>query len=419
MNSPLRQNFPQNNNPGFAPQQGYNPGYVPQQGDQFPPRNPDFNPFPRAPPARTVSPYEIERMIDSKLDGVVEKLAKAMGESKREDLMAQEAKEMRMMMLELLKANMVSKGTAEPPKVDPMLAKMLEGQAATANMLLTHALTKNKDDDPMNNPIMKMLLQQALTPKNPTSAPPLANTSEELAQRIQLQRLANDLELAQADFKDKQEGRAFTRDLAGQALSKIGEAVAAAYIESQRIQAEAAKEIAARQAMAVSQQVSPDAQSAPTPVGAGNTGTPSLAENAMHKVRGVTTEDGSVKMACPTCGSDMFAKPGDPQVTCGRCGTVYNATVPKTTHVDEVPKPIPKEPEKNREEQKPTVSSDGEKGSAYYDDWASSPEVSETSHEKLATEPESAPESVPAEDTPSEIKNEDPAVVKRRAKVLL
>ena len=337
MSNPLRQNYPQNNNSGFnQPAPGFNqpaPGFA-QNGDQFPPRVPDYQ-FPRAPAPRTVSPFEIERMIDAKLDGVVEKLAKAMGESKREELAAQEAKEMRMMMLELLKTNMASKNTGEAVP-DPMLAKLMEGQSSTLSMLMAHALNKSKDDDPMNNPLMKILLNQALAPKNSTSAPPLANTSEELSQRIQLQRLANELELSQAEFKDKQESRAFQRDLAGQALSKIGESVAAAYIETQRIQAEAAKEIAATQAsaMASSNHVSTDAQVSEGTTNITETHAESTDQDSTHKVRGVPTEDGSVKMPCPTCGSDMFAKPGDTQVKCERCGTVYNAAVPKTTHVN-------------------------------------------------------------------------------------
>jgi uncharacterized Zn finger protein (UPF0148 family) len=374
MNAPLQQQgFI---NPGmnpqrasFPPQGGYGAGGFQQPGfHQFPPqgavdpyaprRDPDgYGMGYRANQPRGVSAYEVERLIDSKLDGVVEKLAKAMGETKREDAIATEAKELRMMMMEMMKERMSSAvSPSTQPQQNPQVAMMMQNQSDLLGKLLTHTLEKKKDDDPMNNPVMKIILQEVLS-KKPTSAPPLANTSEELSQRIQLQRLANDLEISQAEFKDKQEGRAFTRDLAGQALSKIGESVAAAYIETQRIQAEAAKDIAARQAAmaasaAASPQIlqSPDVQTTPAaPVSAD--------QSDMHKVRGIKADDGTVKMACPTCGSDMFSKIGDTHVKCGTCGTSYNAITPKITHVDDDSTEKPVESKSGVTDQKPSGDS--------------------------------------------------------------
>ena len=340
MNSPLRQQqgFGQfGGGSQFPPAQGFAPNGSSFPPDPYQPRgNPDFMIAPQRPPVRTgVSAYDVERMIDAKLDGVVDKLAKAMGDTKREDLLAQEAKEMRMMFMELLKTNMSSKGSEDPKTADPMLAQLMTNQATMLNTLMQDRLN-SKPADPMENPIMKIMLQEVLS-KKATSAPPLATTSEELSQRIQLQRLANELELAQGEFKDKQDGRAFTRDLAGQALSKIGESVASAWIETQRIQAEAAKEIASRQAMAPP---APRRIQSPTPIDR-----PELTQdsgehpvvtepNAMHKVRGIPSKDGTVTMPCPTCGSEMTAKIGDPTITCGRCGTTYKATSAPATHVD-------------------------------------------------------------------------------------
>jgi uncharacterized C2H2 Zn-finger protein len=325
---PSQAGFPQNG-ASFGAQAGF-PG---QFNDQFAPNRGFVTDIPRPPAPRGISAYDVERMIDSKLDGVVEKLAKAMGESKREDLMAQESKEMRMMLLEILKANMASKGQ-DDTKPDPMLSTLMANQASMLNTLMQDRLN-SKPADPMENPLMKILLQETLSKKS-TSAPPLSTTSEELSQRIQLQRLANEMELAQAEFKDKQDGRAFTRDLAGQALSKIGESVAAAYIETQRIQAETAKEIAARQ-MAMG--------SVPaTSVGRSSqkmTGQPSQQvtqnpgdSNTTHKVRGIPSDDGTIRMKCPTCESEMIGKIGDPSITCGRCGITYKATSSQTTHVE-------------------------------------------------------------------------------------
>jgi hypothetical protein len=290
-----------------------------------------------------MSPFEVERIIDAKLNTMVDKISKAMGETKREDVLVQESKDMRMMMLELLKERMNPANQTPPVQQNPQVSQLMQSQNSLVEKLLTHTLEKKKDDDPMNSPLMKILIQEVLS-KKATSAPPLANTSEELAQRIQLQRLANELELAQADFKDKQEGRAFTRDIAGQALSKIGESVASAYIETQRIQAEAAKEIAARQsAVPMSAMVNPPLATAQDGGSSGGSAQrePSLSQDArtpghpeMHKVRGTPAADGNVKMPCPTCGADMIAKVGASQVECGVCRTVYKAVIPQTTHVN-------------------------------------------------------------------------------------
>lgn len=346
INNPLRQPAP-----GFAPNGSQFPmggqfspqgQFVPQgqqypQGqfnDQFAPPRAAWTDMMRPPAPRGVSALDVERLIDAKLDGVVEKLAKAMGESKREELMAQESKEMRMMLLEILKANMASKGQ-DDSKPDPMLSTLMANQASMLNTLMQDRLNA-KPADPMENPLMKILLQETLSKKS-TSAPPLATTSEELSQRIHLQRLANELELAQADFKDKQDGRAFTRDLAGQALSKIGESVASAYIETQRIQAEAQKEIAAQQARAGMRVMQQQAMPQDTvPQDGVHQLTPDVVpeSNAAHKVRGIPSEDGTVTMPCPMCGSTITAKPGDTTVICNVCKTTYKATAKPTTRVE-------------------------------------------------------------------------------------
>jgi uncharacterized Zn finger protein (UPF0148 family) len=78
----------------------------------------------------------------------------------------------------------------------------------------------------------------------------------------------------------------------------------------------------------------------------------------MHRVHGVPAENGTVKMPCPTCGADMFAELGAPQVICGTCGTTYNTVVPERTHVDGSPKErvgesAKSDPKQNPEPEKP------------------------------------------------------------------
>ena len=61
----------------------------------------------------------------------------------------------------------------------------------------------------------------------------------------------------------------------------------------------------------------------------------SASSETSHKVTGVVqSADGTIKIKCPTCGFDMFAHIGDPQVVCGRCKTVYKATPAPTTHIE-------------------------------------------------------------------------------------
>lgn len=398
MNAPLQQGggFMSPMNRSAFPPSGMAAGMVPSSRDvpqgqydqSYPPR-----PIPTAP--RGLSAFEVERMIDSKMNNVVKQITEAIGGTKREDAIAQEARESRMMMMELMKSIMLQKSVEPQKSSDPQVTQMMQAQNDMVNKLLTNALERKPSDDPMNNPMMKIIVNELLTSKKPNSAaPPLSTTSEELGQRIQLQRLANDLELAQADFKDKQESRAFTRELAGQALSKIGESVAAAYIETQRIQAEAQKEIASRQAGLVptartaSESIVsklPPVASAPMSISSDRNPQQSADVGTRHRVKGVSSSDGMIHMECPTCGSSMTAKPGDGQVSCSRCGSVYSARAPTTKHVEApVDKQssasengVPEDPPKSSSESKPSSADDGDK-SHYYDGDASESNHQET-----------------------------------------
>jgi hypothetical protein len=206
---------------------------------------------------------------------------------------------------------------------------LLANQSDLNKTLLTHTITKNDREDPMQ----KMILQELANLKNQKSAPRSITTSEELTQRIQLQKLANEMELSQAEFKDKSEGRAFARDLAGQALTKIGESFATAYLESQRM---AAMQASHPQSMGLTppEQVTVEKASEPTlPKQTGETAAqprvpepePEANEPDKYHVRGTPREDGSLSIPCPTCGSEMVAYPGDTKVECRTCGSSFNA----------------------------------------------------------------------------------------------
>ncbi len=334
-NSPLRdRTFP-----GMTyPQGQYPPQYPPQGGAfrevprEFPPRD-DYDPrfVPRSSAFRStgVSMEDVNRVIDAKLNGAVERITAAMTSAQNRDREASEAREMRALVLELIKA----RSAPDAPTQNPQVTEMMKAQNSMLDKLMAHALS-SATSKPPEDPYMKILIQELIQSKNSKGAtPPLGTTSEELSQRIQLQRLANDLELAQADFQDKREGRTFIRDIAGQALSKVGESVAAAWIESQRIQANAAMAIAqaggagsAGMAMAVPpgeiQQQEPELEAAPE--------TAEVPQDAnTFRTRGTPDESGEIHVKCPTCDADMVAHAGDLEITCPICGSKYRATMPQ------------------------------------------------------------------------------------------
>ena len=182
-------------------------------------------------------------------------------------------------------------------------------------------------------------MQELMSLKNQRGALPVSS-SEELSQRISLQKLANELELAQQDFADKKDGRALTRDIATTALSKIGESIATAYIQSQQIAAsQSALDVASQSGLtpppvapvAVSTAVEPvraetvkeipkaiESATAPAQQGAGES----------YRVKGTPTENGSLSIPCPVCGQIMTAKPGDMSVACEMCGSSFTAGAP-------------------------------------------------------------------------------------------
>jgi hypothetical protein len=322
LNTPLQGGFPQQ----FPPQSF--PGQFPA-GQQFPPQQQGFAQDYRAPPApRGVTAYETEKMIDAKLDVKFKELAEVLVSSKREEAAAAEAREMRNLVFEILKDRT---GQAQTPAnvQNPQVTEFMKTQGGLVDTLLKVALDK-KPSSLMDDPFMKIMLQELISSKKST-APSLGTTSEELRQRIELQRLANDLEMSQAEFKDKQDGRVFTRDLASQALSKIGEAAASAYIESQRIQAETAKAIAAQERVARIQGTLPQQKTAvinePEPQKPEES--PTETHGAMpgdeHKVKAVPDETGNIHLPCPVCNTTMTAKPGDKEVVCPLCKTRYTA----------------------------------------------------------------------------------------------
>lgn len=348
-NNPVNRNIPQMGMPfgqpqypGQAPygqpqapygQSQQIPGYPPQN-PQYPPQGAPYPQYDRVAPRpamdrRSLSPVEIKEMISQELDVKFEKMLTVMTQAKREDALQNEMALMRTQMFDMLREKNNSEGNKP---TDPLLQAMLTNQAELNKTLLTNTLTNvNKED-----PTMRILIQEieSLKKVNGMTHPSLSQTSDELAQRIQLQKLANELELAQAEFRDKSESRAFTRDLAGQALTKIGESFATAYIESARISA----------AQPMSAPTPPPTKPvAPTTAkedGSESENPRETGQNAEVRandvaqsddptkffVRGTSKEDGSMDIPCPTCGSAIEAKIGDKQVTCSICGSIFNAS---------------------------------------------------------------------------------------------
>ena len=52
-------------------------------------------------------------------------------------------------------------------------------------------------------------------------------------------------------------------------------------------------------------------------------------EAEKYHVKGVTQEDGSITIPCPTCGSDIIARPGDTRVVCSMCGSAFTGGTPQ------------------------------------------------------------------------------------------
>ena len=360
-------NIPPFNNPlsrGAPPIGAPYPGAYPHRGDPYAQRGDPYAPQyqdPRAPPyddprmqpmapmmrreAPSMSPFQVKQMISEELETRFEKLQNALTQTKREDSLQNELTQMRALVFDVLKQRPVDSG-AGVPKTDPLLVSLLANQSDLNKTLLTHTIAKTDKEDPMQ----KILIQELMELKKARSAPPLTHTTEELTQRIQLQKLGNELELAQADFRDKAEGRAFARDLAGQALTKIGESFANAYLETQRTAAMQAAQvqnsgltpppaapieplapIMAETTQESKPQIGSNAQPRATDTSEGQ-------ESEKYHVKGVPQEDGSLSIPCPTCGSQMTARPGDTKVSCGTCGSSFNAgTPPQEEATQEVP----------------------------------------------------------------------------------
>jgi len=340
MGMPMNGYPPQNGDPMYGRQP---PQYVDQPYGSGYPQDPRMQqgqpmgnqmPFQPMPARRTPSSFEVKQMISEELEARFEKLQQTLTQSKREDVLQDEIKQMRALVFDVLKQKSNPADQNQPRQSDPMLQMLLANQSELNKTLLTHTITKTDKEDPMQ----KILLQELMDLKNRKSAPPLTHTSEELTQRIQLQKLANELELSQAEYRDKAEGRVFARDLAGQALTKIGESFATAYLESQRMAAmQASSAPIYRQEPAVAPIVQTPVESAPQIPGSIESGAqprvsnadrqekPQEEESEKFHVKGTSRDDGSLSIPCPTCGSEMIAHPGDTKVSCQTCGSSFNA----------------------------------------------------------------------------------------------
>ena len=141
-----------NTSPLFQ-QQGFPQQPFPQQQDsrnshsrssRFP-QQPFPQQFPpdtyRAPPApRGVTVYETEKLIDAKLDAKFKELTDVLVGSKREEAAAQEAREMRNLVFELLKNQ--SAAPANPQ--NPLVTELIKAQGGLVDTLLKTQLRRNQ-----------------------------------------------------------------------------------------------------------------------------------------------------------------------------------------------------------------------------------------------------------------------------------
>ena len=373
-NSPVNRGMPQTGTPFGGqglPQYTADPRGYPQ-GFAQPPQNSGYPPYetPQTPARRSMSPFEIKQMISDELESKFEKLQNTISQTKREDSLQNELAQMRTLVFDVLreKGKDNSGGAAHQP--DPLLVSLLTNQSDLNKTLMTHTLTKTED------PMQRILMQELAELKKVKSATPsLSHTTEELTQRIQLQKLANELELAQAEFRDKSESRAFTRDLAGQALTKIGESFATAYIESSRISA--AQPVSVQTPPPVEQvavSVTTDTKNAQESTKGRESSAQTRAPDSKPTdeidpsrfvVRGTSKDDGTLEIPCPTCGSPIDARMGDTQVTCGICGSVFNATNTTQTHKYADSEPInenePQQEQEQEREREPVVEEEPKK----------------------------------------------------------
>ena len=364
-NNPLSRNGMPQTGSAFGgqglPQYPTDPRGYPQ-GFAQPPQTPGYPPYetPQPQSRRSMSPFEIKQMISDELESKFEKLQNTITQSKREDALQNEISQMRTLMFDMLKEKSGGQDGGNSRQPDPLLVSLLSNQSELNKTLMTHTLTKTDREDPMQ----KILLQELMELKKVKSATPsLSHTTEELTQRIQLQKLANELELAQAEFRDKSESRAFTRDLAGQALTKIGESFATAYIESSRISAAQSASVPSQTPPPVEQVAVPmsnDTKNTQGSIHGGDYDAQSRAPDSKPTedidpsrfvVRGTSKDDGSLEIPCPTCGSPIDARMGDTQVTCGICGSVFNASNTTQTHKYADSDPI----EESQHEEEPEI----------------------------------------------------------------
>lgn len=159
----------------------------------------------------------------------------------------------------------------------------------------------------------------------------MIHTSDELRQRIQLKKLENEMEMAQEEFRDKREKRQFTKEMAEQALKKIGESIAHAYVESQR-----ASSIVSDQGGSLPMYGSGFSDMIGTP----NSNLPTAPNHTdesdaiEHRVKVRTDGSGNRTVDCPTCGSPISYGENASNVSCSVCGMEYEISKPQKTNQD-------------------------------------------------------------------------------------
>lgn len=308
--------------------------------------------YPQQPAGRNLTAFEIREIIESAVEDRMRGLRGAVAQ--REDSSrADEVRELRTLLFDILR----EKNTAQTPPAgqnNPQVDMLLSNQGKMLDTLLRNALDSSKSD-PTREIILREIQELKKNQDQPLNNP--APSHEELRQRIELQKLSNEFELAQQEFMDKREGRQFTRDIAEQALKRIGETITTAYIESARIKS-AIPTSSGAMAMSANTQpsggltptpsqhsrqphptssvgkASPDEltkylddalESKPTPIQ--HPETPRENDQSQN-VPAKKTQRGT-EFECPECGTNLTIATGEKSVTCQRCASVYDVAPTK------------------------------------------------------------------------------------------
>lgn len=275
--------------------------------------------YPPSPQRSPMSEVRARQMVEEMIDERFERLERAILQSKKDEAHQNEIKELRELILRVAS----EKGSPPPQEGTKQMDSLLNNQSNLLTLLMKNMLDSKDKSDPTQSMMLNELRNLSEELKKNQDALPLIHTSDELRQRIQLKKLENEMEMAQEEFRDKRENRQFTKDIAEQALKKIGESIAHAYVESQRVSA-----------MQGSEPNTPPVYGSgfSDMMGGGSSQTqlptPEDVPKAEHHVKVRTDDSGNKTVDCPTCSSPITYGLYDESVKCKVCGMEYEISRP-------------------------------------------------------------------------------------------